>query len=172
MTESKEYHNIPQRQPFEYGYVQEYDYPSMKLGTSLKIDDNWYRVMINDSGRSNYLAVSLLSDLTYWYNRNKAKRKKNAQDINYQSNYLQTSYASLCEKFHASRYRIYRAIVLLEKLGLIQRHLKNIKTFDEIHFACCMHLELKIDAINKITNVNKKRSNTVETDQDLLKYGH
>ena len=94
------------------------------------IPHHWYHTICNKSGRPNRIAISLLSEIVYWYRPKKgASLDSNLPSLNkkFLGDSWQTSYAYLEKKLCACRESIRAAFVMLEGLGIIQRELKSIQ---------------------------------------------
>jgi hypothetical protein len=64
--------------------------------------------------------------------------------------YLQKSYAQICEKYNVSTKQAREALIVLEKLGVVKRHFRTIET----EMGKCpnvMYIELIPDALYKLT---------------------
>ena len=116
----------------------------------------WYKFITTASGRPDHNAITILSEIFYWYRPkvvsdpktgNKAHASKFSGDL------WQTSYRHFEEKFTYNHQRIRRALVLLEKLNLIERVITNIK-FKGQRYANVLFIKLNINALNKILPPN------------------
>lgn len=67
-----------------------------------------YKTIVNDNGKTDYLAVFLYLDI-----KMEVKRNRN--------NIFKTSYSFLTKKYNYSQEQIRKKIVKLENLGLVQR---------------------------------------------------
>lgn len=96
------------------------------------IPEAWYHTIVNEKGKVNCLAIHILADIVYWY-RPTENRDETTLSVTYtkkfhDEDYLQRSYEQLMDKFNISRKQAYDAIVMLESLGVIRRHLRNLHT--------------------------------------------
>ncbi len=101
-------------------YNHEWDNSLSKLTGNI-IPHHWYQTICNKSGKPNRIAISLLSEIVYWYRPTRAGLSK------FFGKEWQTSYAYLEKKLCACRESIRSAFVMLERLGIIQRELKSIQ---------------------------------------------
>ena len=93
----------------------------------------WYRTVVDGSGRTNLLAVAILSDVVYWYKWTEQVDESTNRIIGYKKkfrddDYLQRSYGQLQSMFNVSRHQVYDALVLLEGIGVVTRVFKTINT--------------------------------------------
>ena len=92
----------------------------------------WYKTIVNKNGRPNTTAILLLSEFVYWYRamevRDEATGKTVFKKRFHDKDFLQLSYDKLCDKFNFSQKQVREAIKLLESLGVVKRHLRDVQT--------------------------------------------
>ena len=118
------------------------------------IPESWYKTVVSANGRVNLLAVNLLGEIVYWY-RPLEVRDERSGDVTWvkkfaDEEYLQKSYAQICEKYNVSTKQAREALIVLEKLGVVKRHFRTIET----EMGKCpnvMYIELIPDALYKLT---------------------
>jgi hypothetical protein len=118
------------------------------------IPESWYKTVVSANGRVNLLAVNLLGEIVYWY-RPMEVRDERSGDVTWvkkfaDEEYLQKSYAQICEKYNVSTKQAREALIVLEKLGVVKRHFRTIET----EMGKCpnvMYIELIPDALYKLT---------------------
>ena len=118
------------------------------------IPESWYKTVVSANGRVNLLAVNLLGEIVYWY-RPMEVRDERSGDVTWvkkfaDEEYLQKSYAQICEKYNVSTKQAREALIVLEKLGVVKRHFRTIET----EMGKCpnvMYIELIPEALYKLT---------------------
>jgi len=89
------------------------------------IPDLWYSNILHDNGKPDLLAITLLSDITYWYRPEEIRDEHSGIIIGWRKKFkgdlLQKSYAEYSEKFGESKRSIKAALDHLEKLGIIRK---------------------------------------------------
>lgn len=118
------------------------------------IPESWYKTVVSANGRVNLLAVNLLGEIVYWY-RPMEVRDERSGDVTWvkkfaDEEYLQKSYAQICEKYNVSTKQAREALIVLEKLGVVKRHFRTIET----EMGKCpnvMYIELIPDVLYKLT---------------------
>lgn len=126
------------------------------------IPEAWYYTIVNEKGKTSLLSIIILADIVYWYRpteirdeqTNSVTLKKKFSD----KDFLQRSYAQICSKFNVSTKQAREAIKLLEDLGVIKRHFRNIMTS---HGPCSnvMYLELFPTILKKLTYPDQNSQN-------------
>lgn len=111
-----------------------YKISTMKLRA---VEPTWYKTVVDEKGRTNILSVAILHDVFYWYTSDKVCGTDNVISCknDYSDKYcVQRSYEQLEDMFNVSRKQVYTALLLLEKIGVIQRVFKSVDTeFGTIH---------------------------------------
>ncbi|SFQ35727.1 hypothetical protein SAMN02910358_01734 [Lachnospiraceae bacterium XBB1006] len=118
------------------------------------IPESWYRTIKKPTGKADINAIIILADIVYWY-RPSEHRSETSNAVTYTKKfhdecYLQRSYEQLGTKFGLTKRQVTDAVVRLEKLGLIKRHLRTVKTAVG---ACpnVLYLELCPEVLRKFT---------------------
>ncbi len=117
----------------------------------------WYKTVINENGKVHLIAITILSDLLYWYrpveirdeHNNTVQYKKRFAD----KDYVQKNYEQLCDKYNISKKQARGAIETLETLGVVKRHFRTIDT----KMGKCsnvMYLEIIPDVLYQLTYPN------------------
>ena len=84
------------------------------------VPHSWYTQITSDSGKPDHNAISIFSEIVYWYRPGREGRSK------FQGETWQTSYEHFESRFCYNKQRIRRGLVRLEELGLIRRELRTI----------------------------------------------
>ena len=122
------------------------------------VNPNWNYYVTNESGKTNYLAVQILSEIVYWY-RPSIKENKSTGVPEFEKRfkhdkYLQRSYYQLEENYNCSKKQAQDALKILIRIGVVIQHLS-----DGVHGGNVMYLELVPDVLKKISiDVTEKKS--------------
>ncbi len=126
------------------------------------IPESWYKTIVNEKGKTNTLALLILSDIVYWY-RPKEVREEYSTKVTYEkkfhSDILQRSYAQICDKFNCSNKQAREALILLENLGIIKRVFRTIEV-NEVRMSNVMFIELFPEALLKVTYIDEDIDNS------------
>ncbi len=118
------------------------------------IPEAWYHTVVSPNGKTNPNAILILSDIVYWY-RPTEEREENGNTVKYvkkfrDNDYVQKSYDQLCSKFNLSQKQVRECLKLLESLGVVKRHFRNINT-QMGTLTNVMYIELIPDALERLT---------------------
>lgn len=95
------------------------------------IPESWYTTIVSKTGKTNSLAILILSDIVYWY-RPSEIRNESGMSVHYEKRFsedlLQRSYEQLCTKFNITKKQARDCIVFLEELGVIKIHFRKIES--------------------------------------------
>lgn len=90
----------------------------------------WYKTITHPSGKPYLEAIVILSDIVYWYRPTEVRDERTGEVIAYRKRFkadlLQRSYADLSQQFGISKREATNAVVALEKIGVVRRHLRTI----------------------------------------------
>lgn len=115
----------------------------------------WYRTIVGDTGKPHYLAIAILADVVYWYRPTEIRDERSGQIIGWKKKFsgemLQRNYESIASQFGESEKTVIRAVVVLEKLGVLKRHRKTIKLKSGLIVNNVLFLELKPDRLYELT---------------------
>ena len=89
----------------------------------------WYTQITSESGRPDHNAISIFSEIIYWYRPGRGGTPKFADDI------WRTSYEHFETRFGYNNQRTRRALIRLEELGLIRREFRTIKKYGQTNFS-------------------------------------
>ena len=122
------------------------------------IPEAWYHTVVSENGKPNLLAINILADIVYWYRPSEIRDEKSG-NVTYKKkfqdkDFLQKSYADMCNKFNCSEKQARESLKLLETLGVIQRHFKAVMTgYGKL--PNIMFLELFPETLKKLTFPNE-----------------
>lgn len=96
------------------------------------IPENWYKTVVSVNGRVNLLAVNILAEIVYWYKPTEIRDERTG-DVTWvkkfaDEEYLQKSYAQICDKYNVSVKQAREALIVLETLGVVKRHFRTVET--------------------------------------------
>jgi len=104
--------NIPEK-PSAFKSVSPKPFKSIDIGVG-NIIPNWmYKKILTTGGKSDTMAIALLSDL--WFLYRSTGQEEHQKDYDY-----------FCNKFNLSRYQVREAFIRLEALGLMKRSVGTI----------------------------------------------
>lgn len=114
----------------------------------------WYKTITHASGKPYLIAIVILADIVYWYRPAEVRDERSGQVVAYRKRFkadlLQRSYADLSEQFGITKREATNAIVALEKLGVVKRHLRTIEVQGQ-KLPNVLFLELIPEALSRIT---------------------
>lgn len=115
----------------------------------------WYKTIVGDTGKPHYLAIAILADIVYWYRPTEIRDERSGQIIGwkkkFQGDMLQRNYESIASQFGESAKTVTRAIVVLEKLGVVKRHRQTIQLKTGLIVNNVLFLELNPERLNELT---------------------
>ena len=118
------------------------------------IPESWYKTVVSANGRVNLLAVNLLGEIVYWY-RPMEVRDERSGDVTWvkkfaDEEYLQKSYAQICEKYNVStkqaRDVVELAAEIFAPLRLSKEDIRAIVREAEYDIDRCMKAKAFFDA--------------------------
>ncbi len=140
------------------------------------IPETWYYTIVSKTGKANINAINILADIVYWY-RPREIREENGNSVKFvkkfkDDDFVQKSYDQLCQKFNLSQKQVRECLKLLESLGVVKRHFRNIRT----SMGCCsnvMYIELIPEALEKLTfpekcTISDEETMDIPTSQGIL----
>lgn len=114
----------------------------------------WYKTITHPSGKPYLEAIVILSDIVYWYRPTEVRDERTGEVIAYRKRFkadlLQRSYADLTQQFGISKREATNAVVALEKIGVVRRHLRTIDV-NGTKMANVLFLELVPKALLALT---------------------
>lgn len=114
----------------------------------------WYKTITHPSGKPYLEAIVILSDIVYWYRPTEVRDERTGEVIAYRKRFkadlLQQSYADLAQQFGISKREATNAVVALEKIGVVRRHLRTIDV-NGTKMANVLFLELVPKALLALT---------------------
>ena len=136
--------------------------PAVDMMGSIRITGNitdleWYKHIRKPSGKPNHLAVSILSDIVYWYRPTDVRDENTgfviAKKKKFKGDLLQKTYKAYADMYGESRDCVKKAFDQLEKMGLIKRYFRDIVHADGTESNNVMFIELFPTELCKISNI-------------------
>lgn len=117
----------------------------------------WFQHIVGSSGKPSMNAALILSEIVYWYRPISAIDSVGNVRLSkkFKADLLQLSYSRFESKFNLSRDQCKRAFDLLENLGLVKRHFKNVTLEDGRKMNNVMYIELFSEKVIEITRSSK-----------------
>jgi DNA-binding Lrp family transcriptional regulator len=118
------------------------------------VPPQWYKTVVRANGKPNLNAIIILSDLVYWYKPRNVRDESTGHIVKaekrFKSDLLQRSYQQLADQFGISKREATNAVVELEKMGVLKRHLRNIKV-NGMTITNVLFLELIAEKVFELT---------------------
>ena len=115
----------------------------------------WFQTMKGPSGKPMLLAISILSDILYWYRPKEIRDEGTGGLIGYKKRFkadlLQRSYRQIEEQFGVTKKQARGALDYLCKIGVIKKHLRDEITKDGVKLHNNMYLELVPTKLRELT---------------------
>ena len=120
------------------------------------IPQSWYREILRDNGKPYLLAVTLLSDIVYWYRPIEERDEASGYVIGlrkrFRGDFLQKTYEEYAALYGESKRTIKAALDRLEELGLIRKIFRDIKLKNGTKIPNVMYIEIFPDRIEEISH--------------------
>ncbi|WCN13139.1 hypothetical protein GV054_09030 [Marinomonas mediterranea] len=114
----------------------------------------WYKQILTPSGKPDFKAVALLSEIVYWYRPRELRDEHTGAVTGYQKRFsddmLHRSYASFSEDFGMTKREAQEAIKRLRDAGLIRCELRN-KQVNGTQLSNVLYIEPVAQKIEEIT---------------------
>ena len=135
------------------------------------IPQSWYREILRDNGKPYLLAVTLLSDIVYWYRPVEERDESSGYVIGlrkrFRGDLLQKTYEEYAALYGESKRTIKAALDRLEELGLIRKVFREIKLKNGTKIPNVMYIEIFPDRIEEISHYDIQPSASGPTGQKM-----
>lgn len=115
---------------------------------------SWYKTITRESGKPYLEAITILSDIVYWYKPSEVRDETSGELIGYKkkfkSDLLQRSYQQLSNMFGISKREATNAVVRLEQLGVVKRVFRTL-TVNDVVTSNVLFLELNPMRLKELT---------------------
>lgn len=132
------------------------------------IPETWYK-NIRRGNSPHGLAILVLWDLLYWYKWSEIRNEGTGLVVGYKKKFradlLQRSYGAISEKFGVSKRQATEIIIFLEKLGVLKRVFRTLKTQD-LTVSNVLFIELVPSKIREISAPNAEDFSDSHSDDD------
>lgn len=118
----------------------------------------WYKEILRDNGRPDHLAVTLLSDIVYWYRPVEVRDEATGQVIGlrrkFKGDLLQKTYEQYANQYGESKRTIKASLDRLETLGLIKKVFRDIVLESGVKIPNVMYIAIDPARIGEISYDN------------------
>ena len=115
----------------------------------------WYKTILRDNGKPYLLAITLLSDIVYWYRPVEIRDEATGNTIGYRkrfkSDLFQKTYEQYAEFYGETKRSIKAALDKLEEMEVIRKVFREIKLANGAKIPNVMFIELFPDRLKEIT---------------------
>lgn len=126
------------------------------------IPSNWWKRITLPSGRPDQTAITLLSEIVYWYRPTEIRNEVTGALVGYRKRFhgdkLQRSYQAFADQFGFSKRETTDALKRLRDAGLITLELRTVHTAAGSVMSNVLFVEVVPEAIAFITNAVKEIS--------------
>lgn len=131
----------------------------------------WYKTITKQNGKPYLLAITLLSDIVYWYRPSEIRDELSGQMLGWKKRFhgdmLQKTYQQYADMFGESRKTVKTAMDCLEQIGVIQRHFKNVTYGNGITSYNVMFIELNIEKLKEVTFPQEKTAESPKIETEV-----
>ena len=122
------------------------------------VPDHWYQRLAFENGKPNFVAVTLLSEIVYWYRPTIEKDEETGLAKpplkKFKADFLQRNTKHFSDKFGFSEKQTRDGLRFLETQGLINRHLRTITTTQGMVCSNVQFIELIPSALRSLQKVH------------------
>ena len=115
----------------------------------------WYKTILRDNGKPYLLAITLLSDIVYWYRPVEIRDEATGNTIGwrkrFRSDLLQKTYEQYSDFYGETKRTIKAALDRLEEIGVIRKVFREITLANGAKVPNVMFIELFPDRLKEIT---------------------
>ena len=120
----------------------------------------WYKTIVNEKGKTQYLAITILADIVYWYKPEEVRDERSGMVIGwkkkFKADFLQRTLKSLVDEYDENERTILRALSVLEDLKVIRRHRRTIRFKSGIIARNVLFIELVPEVLYELTYPKKE----------------
>ncbi len=115
---------------------------------------SWYKKILRENGKPDHFAVTLLSDIVYWYRPTEVRDPVSGYVVSLQKKFdgdlLQKSYDQYANQYGESKRTVKAALDRLEELGLIKKVFRDLKISSTL-IPNIMYIQIFPEKIDEIT---------------------
>lgn len=119
------------------------------------VPEAWFKNVLRPNGKPHLLAITILSDIVYWYRPTEERDENTGHIIGWKKKFkgdlLQKSYKAYSNMYGESKDSVKAAFDILENNGLVKRYLRDVELADGSIRPNVMYIELFTDAVKRIT---------------------
>lgn len=120
----------------------------------------WYKTITKTTGKPYLLAITLLSDIVYWYRPAEVRDEASGQIIGWHKKFkgdmLQKTYQQYADLFGESKRSVKAALDRLEELGVIWKEFRDIDCGNGLTMYNLMYIALDVDVLTSLTFPEKR----------------
>ena len=128
------------------------------------IPNTWYKQITRENGKPYLLAISLLSDIVYWYRPVEVRDEASGNTVGWKKKFkddlLQKSYQEYADFFGESKRSIKAALDCLEDMGIIKKIFRDYISENKNKIPNIMYIELNPSELERITFEIPEEKNT------------
>lgn len=128
----------------------------------------WYKTITKKTGKPYLLAITLLSDIVYWYKPTIVRDEMSGQVIGWRKKFkgdlLQKTYQQYADLFGESKRSVKAALDRLEDLGVIKKEFRDVECENGITLYNLMYISINEDVIAKLTYPEKEENHLLSED--------
>lgn len=133
----------------------------------------WYSTITRPNGKPYLLAITLLSDIVYWYRPVEERDEQSGKVIGWKKRFsgqmLQKTYQQYADLYGESKRSIKAALDRLEELGVIRKEFRDVKYENGMEAYNLMFIALNADVLYRLTYPEAQNtSDTARTDGDVI----
>lgn len=121
---------------------------------------SWWRHILLPSGRPDQTAITLLSEIVYWYRPTEVRNEVTGALVGYRKRFhgdkLQRSYQAFADQFGFSKRETTDALKRLRDAGFITLELRTVQTSEGMTLSNVLFVEPVPEAINDINSMTRK----------------
>lgn len=114
----------------------------------------WYKTIAKENGKPYLAAITILSDIVYWYKPSEIRDEITGQLIGFKKKFhadlLQRSYGQMADLFGISKRQAIDATIFLEEKGVIKRVFRTIEQ-NGIQMNNVLFIELNTKRLKALT---------------------
>lgn len=128
----------------------------------------WYKTITKKTGKAYQLAITLLSDIVYWYKPTIVRDEISGQVIGWRKKFkgdlLQKTYQQYADLYGESKRTVKAALDRLEELGAINKEFRDVECENGVTLYNLMYISINEDAIMKLTYPERKENHLTPED--------
>ncbi|MGG3452332.1 DnaD domain protein [Domibacillus aminovorans] len=115
----------------------------------------WYKNMTYKNGKPNFVAITILSDIVYWYRPTIERDEVSGQVVKirkkFKADMLQRNYQAFADQFGFTKRQVKEAIDYLEEHRFIKREFRNLTTAAGVKVNNVLYVEPIAQTIEQVT---------------------